>query len=65
MSPKWLIVLAVVGVLVIVGSLLGPDKDQDACNNAAGNGKFSPVHEDGKVWCENAFNGKRFFLRDE
>ena len=41
------------------------NEDQQSCNDMAGNGKYSPVHEDGKVYCENAFNGDRFLLRDE
>ena len=61
---KWVIILAVVVLLGIIGSLMGSNKDQDSCNNIAGNGKYSPVEENGITYCENFLNGHRFYLHD-
>jgi hypothetical protein len=55
-------------VTVFTGSALSLsacNEDQQACNDVAGNGNYSPVTEDGNVYCENAFNGDRFLLRQE
>jgi hypothetical protein len=48
-------------VLVLV-TLTGCNENQEACNNLAGNGNYSPVEEGGNVYCENAWSGDRFLL---
>jgi len=58
----------VVAVLLVASFGLSgclDDKDQASCNNIAGNGKYSPVHDGGHVYCEDSWNGDRFLLRDE
>lgn len=45
-----------------VASLSGCNGDQEACDDIAGNGKYTPVKEDGNTYCENPWNGDRFLL---
>lgn len=52
-------------LVIALGSLTSCNEDQESCNNLAGNGNYTPKTEDGKVYCENSFNGDRFLLRDE
>jgi hypothetical protein len=58
--------LAVASLLLALGIVSGcsEDPDQSACNDLYGGG-YLPKTEDGRVYCENPWNGNRYLLRYE